>query len=77
MIKFAYLNLNKYSMQKFPPMFTHIKEGMNKVSGKVYMKRLDICSTCEFKRGDRCGKCGCMLFPKAKWKTSSCPIKKW
>ena len=61
----------------FKALFIHIKTGMNKVSGRVYMKRLEICNSCEFKRGDRCGKCGCLLFPKAKWKTSECPIKKW
>lgn len=50
---------------------------MKKVGGKEYMKRLDTCLTCEFRRADRCGKCGCMLMTKAKWKTSTCPINKW
>tara|TARA_Y100001937_G_C7110676_1_gene327388 strand:- start:340 stop:492 length:153 start_codon:yes stop_codon:yes gene_type:complete len=50
---------------------------MKKVSGKKYMKRLEICASCPFKRADRCGKCGCILILKAKWKTSTCPIHKW
>tara|TARA_R110002167_G_scaffold3430_4_gene16755 strand:+ start:938 stop:1204 length:267 start_codon:yes stop_codon:yes gene_type:complete len=88
MIKFAYLNLNKYKMQNpptlltqirtfFKALFIHIKTGSKTVGGKVYMKRLDTCSMCQFKRGDKCGKCGCLLIPKAKWKTSTCPIDKW
>ena len=52
-------------------LYTHVKTGMNKVSGKVYMKRLDTCNICQFKRGDKCGKCGCLLIPKAKWKTAT------
>ena len=58
-------------------LYIHVKTGMNKVSGKVYMKRLDTCQTCPYKKGDRCGKCGCLLLPKAKWKTSTCPVNKW
>ena len=58
-------------------LYIHVKTGMNKVSGRVFMKRLDICNVCPHKRGERCGKCGCLLIPKAKWKTSTCPIHKW
>ena len=25
----------------------------------------------------RCGKCGCLLEHKAKWKTADCPDNKW
>ena len=25
----------------------------------------------------RCGKCGCLIQHKAKWKTTTCPINKW
>jgi|TARA_R100000234_G_scaffold112569_1_gene86329 hypothetical protein len=58
-------------------LYIHVRTGMKKVSGKEYMKRLETCTMCEFKRADRCGKCGCILITKAKWKTSTCPINKW
>ena len=61
----------------FRALYIHIRTGSRTVSGKVYMKRLDTCNICQFKRGDKCGKCGCLLIPKAKWKTSTCPIDRW
>lgn len=58
-------------------LYIHVKTGMKKVSGKEYMKRLDTCTMCQFRRADKCGKCGCILITKAKWKTSTCPVNKW
>lgn len=56
----------------------HVGGGMKNVSQEVYEERLNICGGCEFFRSDRrCGKCGCFMDKKAKWKTSACPIGKW
>lgn len=57
----------------------YIAEGLPNVTESEYKRRLDICASCEFYLPDsqRCGSCGCLLEHKAKWKTSSCPKKKW
>ena len=58
---------------------TYVKQGAPNVSEKNYQKRLDTCKACEhlIRSAMRCGKCGCLLEHKAKWKTTSCPIGKW
>lgn len=57
----------------------YIKQGAPNVTSESYAKRLDICSGCEhlIKESMRCGSCGCLLEHKAKWKTTTCPEKKW
>ena len=57
----------------------YIKEGAPNVSLEDYATRLDICKGCEYLKESsmRCGKCGCLLEHKAKWKTTDCPIHKW
>tara|TARA_R100001594_G_C4028169_1_gene260701 strand:- start:864 stop:1160 length:297 start_codon:yes stop_codon:yes gene_type:complete len=57
----------------------YIKEGAPNVTPTDYARRLDICMSCEYlkKSAMRCGKCGCLLEHKAKWKTSDCPEEKW
>ena len=58
---------------------TYIKNGAPNVTSKSYANRLDICKGCEhlIKESMRCGSCGCLLEHKAKWKTPTCPEKKW
>jgi len=71
---------------KIPSMFTmaknfaadltkYIKEGAPNVSAENYQARLDACASCPFliKSNMRCGKCGCLIEHKAKWKTTNCP----
>lgn len=57
----------------------HAQSGFAHVNEDVQKQRLDICNDCEFivENKSRCGKCGCFLQAKTKWKTSSCPIGKW
>jgi len=59
----------------------YVAKGAPNVSAENYEKRLEVCNTCPFliKDAMRCGKCGCMLEHKAKWKTSDCPAipSKW
>ena len=58
---------------------THIANGGQNVSTEDYIDRLDTCNSCPhfIKKSMRCGKCGCLLQHKAKWKTSDCPVNKW
>jgi hypothetical protein len=57
----------------------YIKEGAPNVSTEDYAIRLDTCNSCEHlkKSSMRCGKCGCLLEHKAKWKTADCPDNRW
>jgi len=53
----------------------YVKEGAPNVSSENYIERLKICNACPFliKEKMRCGKCGCLVEHKAKWKTADCP----
>ena len=57
----------------------YIKEGAPNVTPDEYSRRLGICEGCEHfvEEKSRCGACGCLVEHKAKWKTTTCPKKKW
>ena len=56
----------------------YVAAGSPVVSLEDYEERLEVCNTCPhlIKKNQRCGKCGCLLQHKAKWKTTDCPIHK-
>ncbi len=56
-----------------------VAEGAPNVSQDDYKQRLSDCNSCEHLIRDkmRCGKCGCLVEHKAKWKTTKCPIDVW
>ena len=48
------------------------------VTEQQQAERLSICRSCPFiKKMDLCGKCGCFMTAKTKFKRSKCPIGKW
>tara|TARA_R110000737_G_scaffold105398_1_gene138476 strand:+ start:553 stop:942 length:390 start_codon:yes stop_codon:yes gene_type:complete len=53
----------------------HIKAGQPALKQGEYEERLEACNACPHlkKSSMRCGKCGCFLEHKAKWRTSDCP----
>ena len=53
----------------------YVKEGAPNVTHKQYLARLEACKKCPHLIAPtmRCGKCGCMLEHKAKWRTTTCP----
>jgi len=55
----------------------YIKEGAPNVSAENYEARLEECKKCPLliKSTMRCGKCGCLIEHKARWKTTNCPDK--
>ena len=78
--------MNKKEEPKLPSFFTmaanftkelaaYAAKGAPNVSPENYTKRLEACGKCPFfkKEKMRCGKCGCLLEHKAKWRTTTCP----
>ena len=53
----------------------YVASGAPNVSKKDYEERLEACGNCVYFIKDRmrCGKCGCLIEHKAKWKTAICP----
>lgn len=58
---------------------TWIAQGAPATSPGDYAERLATCEACEHLIKDkmRCGKCGCLVEHKAKWRTTTCPDHRW
>mgnify|MGYP003335328406 CR=1 FL=1 len=54
-----------------------VADGMATVSSEEYETRLRICDTCEFRKMNRCIKCGCHLSIKARGRAFKCPAGYW
>ena len=52
-------------------------DGFKTVTEDQYRERLEICDTCDHRRGNRCLKCGCRLSLKACGRAFKCPLNKW
>lgn len=48
-----------------------------KASEEKVKERQAICDACEFKKDNRCQKCGCFWKVKIALETETCPINKW
>lgn len=55
----------------------HAADGLGQVDTETLRQRLEVCTLCEFRNGDRCSICGCPVEKKAAWRTESCPVVKW
>lgn len=58
-------------------MADHVADGFHRVSGDQLEARLEVCSICEQRTGDRCAVCGCGLSAKAALRSSDCPLLRW
>lgn len=54
-----------------------VADGCTTVSDEEYRQRLEVCDTCDQRRGNRCLKCGCRLALKARGRAFQCPLGKW
>lgn len=61
--------------------YSHVTNGMRRVTPEEQEVRLSICSTCEYYStrgiGPMCKDCGCVLSVKSSWSTENCPKGKW
>ena len=57
----------------------YVLAGAPNCSQEDYKERLLTCDACPhlMRNVMRCGKCGCLVEHKAKWRTTTCPISKW
>ena len=58
-------------------LVSHIADGAKKLDDEQWQARMDVCNSCEHKRGNSCSICGCGLSAKARWRSEDCPIDKW
>ena len=56
---------------------TWTRAGMPLARRDELQTRLYICKSCEHFKDGFCGKCGCVIFIKARLATSQCPAGKW
>jgi len=54
-----------------------VSDGCKLVTEEQYRARLQTCDTCEYRRANRCLKCGCRLRIKARGRAFKCPMGKW
>ena len=54
-----------------------VVDGCKTVSADQYRERLEICDACDYRRNNRCTKCGCRLSLKAQGRAFKCPEAKW
>lgn len=54
-----------------------VADGATMVDKDEYSQRLTICDSCEFRKGNRCRRCGCNLKLKAAGRAFQCPEGKW
>jgi len=58
-------------------MANFASDGLKQVTKEQYEERLNICSVCTHRVGNRCAVCGCGLAAKATGRAMECPIGKW
>lgn len=85
--------LQRENIEQFPSLFQQARNVLKQawlsasdtvVHGRPFLStpekakaRLDICSTCEFLKEDRCLKCGCFMDKKVHIESAQCPVNKW
>jgi len=55
----------------------HVAGGMKNVSDEEYVQRLAVCNGCDYRVGDECEVCGCVISRKARWKSEDCLKEFW
>ena len=86
------LAVTEAELLKMPPVATQIKnaaDALAKVTSSVTRgnpivapeeeieRRRAICESCEFLKGHRCAKCGCVFNHKIRLATQRCPMGRW
>ena len=82
------LTPNPVAQQTLPPLTTQaanlvgsfvafVGDGCGVVDDTTYRQRLEICRTCDRRKGNRCTACGCWINVKARDRIFRCPIGHW
>ena len=54
-----------------------VADGLTTVTEQQYKERLAVCEQCNYRKDNRCLKCGCQLLWKARGRAFTCPVGKW
>ncbi len=54
-----------------------VEDGFATVDKTEYRRRLEVCDSCDRRRGNQCLECGCFLKLKAGGRAFACPLGKW
>lgn len=55
----------------------HVADGLSHVTADQLQARLEACTLCEHRTGNRCSACGCYLGKKAPMRAADCPLARW
>lgn len=55
----------------------HVGDGLARLSKAELQARLEVCTLCDQRTGNRCATCGCYLKSKAPVRAAVCPLGKW
>jgi hypothetical protein len=55
----------------------HIAEGCPHLAEDSLRKRFATCEPCQFRSGNTCGDCGCVIAIKARMPSQQCPRGLW
>jgi len=71
--------MSKKSYSIFDVIKDTVKGNVQKSDATIISDRIAVCNICpELKKPLRiCGKCGCQVDAKVKYKLANCPIGKW
>lgn len=58
-------------------VYTTIYEESDFATSEQKQAWLSTCDSCEFKKSDSCGNCGCLFESLMNLATARCPIDKW
>lgn len=71
------LSLRKLGWNVAVSLASFVADGARTVSLAQFQSRLEVCSKCDRRRGNRCRECGCQLTLKASGRVFRCPLGKW
>jgi len=55
----------------------HVRKGAREASRELLQARLEACTLCDQRTGERCSVCGCPIVAKASWREQDCDLARW
>lgn len=71
------LSLAKKAWNLTTAVASFVADGFKTVDSTAYQNRLEICESCDRRKGWVCLECGCKIEIKARGRAWDCPLKQW